>query len=230
MADEAQPQPKKPIKRIGNLALLLSIGGSGCLFVGPFGVIAGVALGILAIVLEARAPQRHAGGGAAMAAILIGAGGIFFWYSARPHIDSRGELRYGSSGTGANEARAIGQLRTLVSAEVAFDSEAGRGYGDLACLREPRKCAPHLPESTPPLIDEALLSKTSAYVITFHPGPKASGTGFQTFAAVSVPRLPGETGRRAFCIDSTGTLRYTSDGKTPPVVNGLCAESTPALR
>jgi len=230
MADEAQPQQKKPSKALGWLALLLSILGMGCAFLGPGGAIAGAVLGVLAIVLELRAPERHAGGGPAMAAVLIGGAGVFFWYSARPYISSRGELRNGSSRTGSNEAGAIGNLRALASAEAAYFSAAGIGYVAPECLPEPRKCAPNLSSDTPPFLDKLVLSKTGAYVITFHPGAKATEAGFQSFAAVSVPRLPGETGRRAFCIDSTGTIRYTPDGKAPAVENGLCATSTPELR
>jgi hypothetical protein len=223
---ENEPQPPKPSKLVGYLALLLSIGGSGCLFLGPYGALAGVALGTLAIGLELRAPERHAGGGAAMAAILIGAAGAWYFYSNRPYISSRGELRSGFP----SEAGAIGQLRSIASAEAAFDSAAGLGYADLACLREPRKCAPHLPENTPPFVDEAVLSKTGAYVMTFHPGAKSTDTGFQSYAVVAVPRIPGETGKRAYCVDSTMTIRVANDGSPPPVANGLCATSTPVLR
>ena len=230
MADEAQPQQKKPSKLLGNLALLLSIGGTGCIFVGPFGAMAGVALAIVAIVLEVRAPERHAGGGAAMAAILVGAGGIFFWYSQGPFYSSGGVLRSRGVNSSGTETVAIGNLRVLASAETAYESAVGVGYGDPECLLEPRKCAPTLPADTVPfLIDKTLFSKAGNYVITFHPGPKSTENSFQTYAAVSVPRIPGETGRRAFCIDSTGVLRVSKDGSQPPVTNGLCAESTPVL-
>jgi hypothetical protein len=221
-----QPQQKKPSKALGYTALLLSIGGMGC-FITPYVSMFAAALGVLAIVLELRAPERHAGGGAAMAAVVIGVGGAFAWYGMRPYISSRGELRSGSPGT---ESVAIGKLRSLASAETAYSSVAGGFYGTPECLQQPSKCTPALPADTVPFLDREFFSNTGAYVITFHPGPKSTETGFQTYAAVSVPRIPGETGRRAFCVDSTNTIRFTTDSSPPPVANGLCAESTPALR
>jgi hypothetical protein len=230
MAEEAQPQPERPSKLLGNLALLLSIGGTSCVFLGPAGALVGIVLGVVAIAAEVRAPQRHAGGGAAMAAILIGACGAYYWYSQGPFVSSLGVLRSRSTLIGANEAGAIGNLRALASAEQGFFGAAGVGYVEPACLIEPRKCAPHLAPDTPRFASEDQVSKTGAYLVTFHAGPKSTETGFQTFAMVSVPRVPGETGRRAFCIDSTDTLFVSNDGSPPPVANGLCATTTPVLR
>jgi hypothetical protein len=76
-AEEAEQAPREP-------ALLLSIGGTGCVFLGRSGATGWIALAIVAIALELRAPERHAGGGSAMAAILIGASGVYFWYSQGP--------------------------------------------------------------------------------------------------------------------------------------------------
>ena len=40
----------------------------------------------------------------------------------------------------ANEASAIGDIRTVISAQAAYSSASQGGYGELRCLSEPKTC------------------------------------------------------------------------------------------
>jgi type IV pilus assembly protein PilA len=136
----------------------------------------------------------------------------------------------------ANEAAAIGDIRTVISAEAAYQSANNGYYDTMQCLATPATCIPDY--TGPTFIDPALASATlkSGYKRTFHAGPvparRPSGTSpssMETWAYVAVPATQGQTGVRAFCGDSSGVIRVTLDGREPGVADGNCDQSTPPL-
>jgi type IV pilus assembly protein PilA len=115
----------------------------------------------------------------------------------------------------ANEASAIGDLRTVVSAEVTYQSANGGRYGTLECLARPSACltgyagAAFVDPETVGLLKQGYQRRFTLSEDGLH----------YTFSAS--PVNPGGTGTRAFCTDETGLIcqkpaasRATSDGGT----------------
>lgn len=132
----------------------------------------------------------------------------------------------------ANEAVAVGDIRTLISAEMIFMGVTGGPYGDLRCLNVPAVCIKDIPDE--PLLEKPVMApEKSGYRRRFHAGErvasaKAKGTPspfVKTFAYTAVPLTP-ESGVRSFCGDSMGRVCVTADGAEPTVTGGLCAPCT----
>jgi hypothetical protein len=149
----------------------------------------------------------------------------------------------------ANEDAAIGDLRTIISAETTYAALANGNYYDtlLACVARPQSCCPgyanqmrSIPEwdaDTPGFISAELAAKPVRYGYKreLHPGVAApfntqiSESSVVGFALVLVPVTPGLTGNRAFCGDESGMVRFAADGRMPPIVDGKCPESLGVL-
>ena len=106
----------------------------------------------------------------------------------------------------ANEAAAIGALRTLSSAQENYRNNSGTNlYGTLA----------ELSGATPPYIDSALGGGVSrGYTVAIVGVPDAD-----SWSATAVPTTVGTSGNRGFFIDESGVIRYTTDGTAPTVAS-----------
>ena len=126
----------------------------------------------------------------------------------------------------ANEAAAIGDIRTVISAEAAYQSGQRRLLRPAGVPGRARECLPAY--SGPTFLDPSLASAAmkSGYRRTFHPGPPcpAAPTGraaprgsLESFAYVAVPEKAGpDGGARAFCGDASGPhLRFTRADPAP---------------
>ncbi len=102
----------------------------------------------------------------------------------------------------ANEAAAIGALRTLSSSQENYRNNSGTGlYGTLALLAG----------ATPPYIDSALGAGISrGYTVAVVGAPTAD-----VWSATAVPNTVGSSGNRGFFIDESGVIRFTTDGSAP---------------
>ncbi len=102
----------------------------------------------------------------------------------------------------ANEAAAIGALRTLSSAQENYRNNSGTGsYGTLALLTA----------ATPPYIDSALGGGVSrGYTVAIVGAPDGD-----SWAASAVPTTVGTSGNRGFFVDESGVIRFTVDGTAP---------------
>ncbi len=119
----------------------------------------------------------------------------------------------------ANEASAVGSLRTLTTADVTYSSTYGNSF------------APTLPSlggvvgaaaicDAAQLVDNTLANATvqtnpkSGYYFTYLPGtpitnqPTGCTPGVLTFAIQADPSVVGQTGQRHFCTDQTGVIRF----------------------
>jgi hypothetical protein len=122
----------------------------------------------------------------------------------------------------ANESAAVGDIRTVISAQAAYQS-AFSHYGELRCLAEPKVCNPDY-EGTDFLDQEvAGLKDKAGYKRSFQGGARA-GAGFESFAYVAVPVKLGETGQRSFCGDETGLVCENADGSAFSVTAGHCPQ------
>ena len=136
----------------------------------------------------------------------------------------------------ANEAMAVTDLRTLMTAETLFMSLTMGAYGEYRCLHRPADCIKDIPEE--PMLDKSYLAiERNGYRRKFHAGekvtdnPRGKGIPFlKTFAFTAVPVVPGETGVRSFCGDHTGRVCVKTDGGEPAVTGGSCATPCTELK
>ncbi len=134
----------------------------------------------------------------------------------------------------ANESGAIGDSRTVSSAEVAYSSSNGGYFGHLTCLNTPTVCG--FAANTTQFIDSQISSQTSkqGYARLMSAGPvpvPAAGfpdtSGFPTWVYEATPVLTAQTGNRAFavdhsglvCVDPSGTRVVTTSG---PALSPTC--------
>ena len=139
-----------------------------------------------------------------------------------------GLLRARMSG---NESSAIGSLRAVNSAEVAYSSSAASGgYAiDLATLVQ--GCGSGQGFISPDLSTNGVIK--SGYIIVLDdtgtsPGDvvnDCNGTMSRTgYYATALPASPGQTGTRGFSTATAGTIFFTTDGSAPPETGGTALQ------
>ena len=129
----------------------------------------------------------------------------------------------------ANEAATIGDIRTVISSESAYQSSNGGFYeGKLTCLVQPSGgCIPSYPSAAPTFLDSQIAAFTvkTGYTRSFVSGPgpvplpatssPSSSVGFTYFGT---PLVAGQSGVRGFGGDSSGLVCYTPSGAAPAVL------------
>jgi type IV pilus assembly protein PilA len=123
----------------------------------------------------------------------------------------------------ANEASAVGSVRTVTTAQVTYSSTWGTGYAALAALGGAAGCAPVAASAC--LIDPVLtLGTKSGYTINTVPNT-GLGTNVSPFNGFETNATPfsASTGTRAFCADQSGVIRYNTTGAAIGVGAGNCA-------
>ncbi len=117
--------------------------------------------------------------------------------------------------TAANQARAVGALRTVNTAAVTYASTYNVGYPkSLAVMGVGEGAAT---QDHAGLIDKTLASgKKSGYTITYRPGPVTNGR-IDTYTVVARPVQYGKTGTRNFFTDQSGVIRVTDQDREPTV-------------
>jgi hypothetical protein len=131
----------------------------------------------------------------------------------------------------ANEAATIGDLRTVISAQAAYQSANGGFYGEMACLPEPKLCI--VGYDGPVFLDRELASakEKSGYRRTFHPGPAGSTPrSLSMFAYTAAPLTQGQTGVRSFCGDGSGLICFHPAGADIVPENGACPSTCAPLQ
>jgi type IV pilus assembly protein PilA len=125
----------------------------------------------------------------------------------------------------ANEASAASSMRTIVTAEVAYNSTYTAGYGTILQLGSPvMPCVASAADAC--LLDPVLTTGTkSGYTITALPG----GAGNTTFVSAAVPVVVGTSGQRTFCADETGVIRFDVTGGGAPGTDLAC-EAFPRIQ
>jgi prepilin-type N-terminal cleavage/methylation domain-containing protein len=125
----------------------------------------------------------------------------------------------------ANESATIGDIRTVISAQAAYQS-ANSGFYDsvLTCLNNPNGCIPGYPANAPTFLDSSMSASLgkSGYNRQFQGAPApanlpptASGTASTAYIYLSSPINIGQTGVRGFGGDSSGVLCFTTSGAAP---------------
>jgi len=207
------------------LSLVLGIAGIPTLGLFLIGALAGLGLGVAALIKARKTPAEYGGKGIAIAGIVanclalvaIPFVGIFAAIAIPSFLRAR---------VSANESVTIGDLRAVVAAEAVYQGANGGLFDTLECLGAPGRCIPGY--TGPSFLDPGLaVPSKSGYQRTFHPGPAAaegregvSPSSLESYAFVAVPLTPRTTGMRAFCADSSGRICATSDGSAPQIEDG----------
>jgi type IV pilus assembly protein PilA len=130
----------------------------------------------------------------------------------------------------ANEASAVGSVRTINTAEVTYSSTWGVGFTDLTDLGGTCGGTVSATSTAACLVDPVLAAGTkSGYLLTAThlngtlQSPTAPPNGF---VATATPVSVGSSGQRSFCSDESGVIRYDPTGAAP----GTGAECTATLQ
>ncbi|MGH9579562.1 MAG: prepilin-type N-terminal cleavage/methylation domain-containing protein [Terriglobales bacterium] len=121
----------------------------------------------------------------------------------------------------ANEASAVGSVRTLNTAQVTYSSTYPNvGFTcTLANLAPPGSGNPT--STAAGLIDNVLASgQKSGYTFAI---ANCSGTPAVTYESTGAPVTVGQTGQRAFCSDQSGVIKFDAAGTAAGCVSGTTA-------
>jgi len=139
----------------------------------------------------------------------------------------------------ANEASAVGSIRTLNTAAISFYSTYGDGFPpNLSSLGTTGTNA--LSCKNAELIDSVLTSGAkSGYTFQLLPGsvavtttPAGCTTGNSDgYGMIATPATVGTTGQRSFCSDGSGVIRYDATGTafTLTLPGATCSAGTGVL-
>jgi prepilin-type N-terminal cleavage/methylation domain-containing protein len=134
----------------------------------------------------------------------------------------------------ANESATIGDIRTVISAQAAYQSANGGWYAQqFNCLSVPNNggtCIPNYPATAPTFLDPNLTAQApkSGYNRSFQPAPALTGVNSaisgsastSTYAYLAWPVTLGQSGVRAFGGDASGIICFTSNGTPVTATNG----------
>jgi prepilin-type N-terminal cleavage/methylation domain-containing protein len=129
----------------------------------------------------------------------------------------------------ANEASAVGSLRTITTAGVTYSSTYGNGYAPTLGALGGASTVVVATCSTALLIDSVLsaagagnVSTKSGYTFTYVPGvavatsgPGCAAPGVNSYTITALPITVGTTSQRGFFADTSGVIRFTTDGTAP---------------
>ena len=120
----------------------------------------------------------------------------------------------------ANEASAVGSLRTLNTAEITYNTTyPSTGFACTLGAMAPPSGSASATSSAAGLIDSTLGGGTkSGYTFTIG---NCSGTPAFNYNTTAAPVSPGTTGQRYFCSDSSGVIKYDPGSTSNCTSNGV---------
>ena len=122
----------------------------------------------------------------------------------------------------ANQASAVGSLRTINTAEITYASTYNTGYSASLSALGPPSPGTSPSATTADLIDSVLAGGTkSGYTFTYKPGLPDKTGHVKTYTVVARP-VSSNTGRNSYFSDESGVIRQTSEdrpatAKDPPL-------------
>jgi hypothetical protein len=120
----------------------------------------------------------------------------------------------------ANEASAVGSLRTINTAEVTYSTTyPALGFANLAALGGAAPCA--TATSTGACLIDNVLAATAVKSGYNFAATAGGGAPAVTYFSTASPSVPGQSGQRYFCSDQSGVIRYNG--------GAVCANTDAAL-
>lgn len=114
----------------------------------------------------------------------------------------------------ANEAAAVGDIRSVISAEAAYHSANSAYYGNITCLGTPVGCIPNYPPTAPTFLDPLIASLVTkgGYARSFSQDtPNAGGiTGAANTYCYQAKPASAQTGVRSFSGDAGAIIGATN--------------------
>jgi type IV pilus assembly protein PilA len=135
----------------------------------------------------------------------------------------------------ANEAGAIGDTRTVISAEAAYHAANSGYYGNLTCLSTPSTCITGY--NGPSFLDNTVAGATTVlkqgytrnWLETAGSGTGVPVGGLDAYCYQATPSRTGKTGVRGFGGDSSGIVQ-TNAGTACCTAGGIDATSCQILK
>lgn len=129
----------------------------------------------------------------------------------------------------ANEAGTIGDVRSVISAQAAFQSAANGWYAPIACLGSPGACITGYPANAPTFSDPSIVAMTpkSGYNRTMIPGAAVNPmpAGFTLivdgYCYGASPSTVNQTGVRGFGGDASGRVCQNIAGTSECLVASM---------
>jgi type IV pilus assembly protein PilA len=189
----------------------------------PPAAILAVLFGHLARSDVRRSQGRLKGSGMALAGLIFGYLGsstipiLIIAAIAIPNLERSRML--------ADEASAVGSLRTMYAASTAYSSSYGNGFPPSLAALGPATDAGHSPDCDhAELIDRLLAGgRKSGYIYSYlgttplaTPAHGCGSPGYRGFMISADPINRGSTGQRSFLLDSSGTIRYNTRNAATP--------------
>ncbi len=111
----------------------------------------------------------------------------------------------------ANQASAVGSLRTLNTAEITYSSTYNQGFTQtLGYLAPPSNASANPMATAAGLIDSVLAAGSkSGYSFTYSPGGSDSTGRINTYTITAVP-ISSSTGTNYYYTDQSGVIRQNS--------------------
>jgi type IV pilus assembly protein PilA len=140
----------------------------------------------------------------------------------------------------ADEASAVGSIRTINTAAISYNVTYGNGFPpSLTAIGTTNASA--LSCTNAELLDTVLTSGTKeGYLFKWQTGSVqlnstssscSGGYGYSDgYVATAQPVTTGTTGQRSFCSDATGVIRFDPTGTKATASNALCPTSLSPLQ
>ncbi|MGD0965639.1 MAG: prepilin-type N-terminal cleavage/methylation domain-containing protein [Candidatus Acidiferrales bacterium] len=130
----------------------------------------------------------------------------------------------------ANEASAVGSVRTINTSEVTYSSTWGLGYA--AALSNLASSAGVCTASSTQacLVDPVLGAGAKSGYLFAAVGNTPVGGANQGFEVNATPATVGTTGTRAFCADQSGVIRYNTTGTAIGTAAATCVTVTAVMQ
>jgi len=132
----------------------------------------------------------------------------------------------------ANEASAVGSLRTLNTAEVTYNTTyPSSGFACTLGVLGPPSGSTSVSSANAGLIDSNLAAGVKSgfsFLLPASSGCTPTSTGINTtYDITASPVSPGVTGQRYFCTDPSGVIQYNGTQAITVSTAGQCGNQTP---
>jgi prepilin-type N-terminal cleavage/methylation domain-containing protein len=135
----------------------------------------------------------------------------------------------------ANESATVGDVRTVISAQAAYQSANSGFYGNLSCLNLPATCMTGY--VGPTFLDQQVSTtgvSKSGYTRSINygaaPANPPNATSQSTYCYFASPMTPAQTGVRSFGGDSSGVVGQSTGTATCCATGALDLAACPPLR